>query len=145
MSQAHGSLHSEVIQALLEELGGRLALLGVEARVAAEYRLPPDWLNTSAAAFLPPTDTALDGDTTVTGALTVVVASPEVLLSMKMMADRERDVPDLIRLVQHMGLERPGEVVAIVRRTYPTGVGWREPTDEELRRSATEIIDAARD
>jgi hypothetical protein len=62
------------------------------ARVVADAeQLPPDWLNTDAAPWIPPHEEAAGS----TGrGLRIQVASPEALLAMKLVASRNRDIPD---------------------------------------------------
>ncbi len=119
-------------------------LFEVSGEVAVERDLPHDWLNVNATAWVPPLDPDWADEGQQVDGLTIVPASPQILLSMKMLADRERDVADLITLVRHLGIRDAAEAVAIFQEVYPDGPPAREPTEEELTISAQEIIDAAR-
>ncbi len=71
-------------------------------------------------------------------------ASDEVLLAMKILAERERDVGDLVLLVRRLGLTEPGQVVAVVHEVYPDGWALRMPSDDELLIDAADILARAR-
>lgn len=71
------------------------------AAIAAAHGLPPSWLNPAAAPWIPPRPTM--GHPTEPG-LQVVLAPPEHLLAMKMVALRERDYPDIAALALMIGL-----------------------------------------
>jgi hypothetical protein len=118
-------------------------LFEVSREVASEYNLPPRWLNANAGGWVPPLDPQWVEAGEPMGGLNVVPAGPEVLLAMKMLADREWDFSDLVTLVQHLGLRDAESVVAIVREVYPDGPPAREPDDAELLVSAQEVVDAA--
>jgi len=124
--------------------GARETLMEVAKELATERGLPPEWLNSNASAWLPPT---IDPDWPQRGrrlgGLTVTPADPRILTAMKMIAGRERDVPDLVVLFRHMNVRTAEEVVHIVRQAYPDGLPAREVTDEELLLDAADLIRAA--
>lgn len=84
---------------------------------------PDDWLNDKAAMFIPDN---VSGDLSewkpllTVGGVTIVVAPPEVLLAMKLLAGRgRRDIPDLPALTAACGVTTVREVEAIFDRFYP--------------------------
>jgi Nucleotidyltransferase of unknown function (DUF6036) len=87
--------------------------------LAAELGLPRWWLNEQASVYI-----AAGGDPTAPVSfdhpgLRVLTASPEHLLSMKVLAARRRDVDDLRVLVGVLGLTSVAEVVAVCARVFP--------------------------
>lgn len=84
---------------------------------------PDDWLNDNASMFIPDNVSGeLSGwDPLLTvGGVTIVVAPPEVLLAMKLLAGRgRRDIPDLPPLVAACGVTTVREVEGIFDRYYP--------------------------
>ncbi len=91
-----------------------------EARaVAAEFGLPPWWLNEQASGYVAPggdPDAPLSFDHP---GLRVSTASPEHLLAMKAFASRRRDADDLAILVRTLGLTSAQEVVDLCARIFP--------------------------
>ncbi len=84
---------------------------------------PDDWLNDNASMFIPDN---VSGDLSgwdrllTVGGVTIVVAPPEVLLAMKLLAGRgRRDIPDLPPLVAACGVTTVREVEGIFDRYYP--------------------------
>jgi len=82
-----------------------------------------DWLNDKAAMFIPD---SVGGDLSewnrllTVGGVTIVVAPPDVLLAMKLLAGRgRRDLADLPALVAACGVTTVREVEAIFDRYYP--------------------------
>lgn len=82
----------------------------VAREMAAEYGLPSDWINSSAAAWIPPGATWLEVD--LDAPIHARAASAETLLAMKLSAARERDLPDIQYLAQklHVGPEEAARI-----------------------------------
>jgi hypothetical protein len=86
------------------------------ASMATDLGLPPGWLSTVAAAFIPLPDedpVSLDVE-----GLQVAVSSPANLLAMKMAAGRPQDITDLIVLFRHLKIRNPEQAVDIAERMY---------------------------
>lgn len=69
--------------------------------MASEEGLPPNWLNSNAAPWVPPAAIEVRKEP----GLTVQTASPEHLLAMKIVAARARDQDDILQLASHLGLQ----------------------------------------
>ncbi|AZZ55036.1 DUF6036 family nucleotidyltransferase [Rathayibacter iranicus] len=82
--------------------------------LAAERGLPADWLNRRAWSFMA---FDVDGDHEATevqiGKMRVRVASPRVLLAMKIAAGRRKDTDDITALIRHLEIHDPQQVVDI--------------------------------
>lgn len=75
-----------------------------EARLLADAEgVPPTWLNDSARPWVPPRLPGSDARPTEPG-LFVHWAPPEHLLAMKLVAMRPQDAPDIVALVELLGL-----------------------------------------
>jgi predicted nucleotidyltransferase len=96
--------------------------------VAEELGLPSFWLNKQASAYVAP-----GGDPSAPRVfdhpgLRVLVASPEHLLAMKVLAARRRDVEDIRLLVQRLDLRATEEVLALCAEVFPD-----EPVPDRAR------------
>lgn len=131
------------VDALLPPPEVRGVLVDVARDLARELDLPQDWLNFAATAWAPPLGKEWVADGELLGGLNLVTASPQVLLAMKLLADRERDFWDLTHLVRHLGLRDAESVVEVFRAVYPDGAPAREPSLEELMIAADEAVRAA--
>jgi len=88
------------------------------ASVAEERGLPPGWLNDAVKGFLAGDDSAATQVLDLPG-LRCLVASPEILLALKVLAHRVGEDEDDVRLLAaELGLERAEDVLAIAERTY---------------------------
>lgn len=88
------------------------------ATVAEQRDLPPGWLNDAVKGFLAGDDPAAAPVLDLPG-LRCLVASPETLLALKVLAHRVgEDEEDLRLLATELGLERAEEILAIAERTY---------------------------
>ena len=87
------------------------------AIVAQRHNLPPDWINSRAAAFMSSEDDG-DGDEFNFPGLRVAVSSPEHLLAMKLRALRQRDLDDLVVLFRVLHIQSPGEAAEIHDRLF---------------------------
>jgi len=88
------------------------------AIVAERLDLPGGWLNDAVKGFLEGDDPAAAPVLDLPG-LRCLVASPETLLALKVLAHRVgEDEDDLRLLAGKLGLETADEVLAIAERTY---------------------------
>lgn len=136
-------------------LGDASELQRAVHQVAAENEWQTDWLNTSAAQFIPDYGAAPDWETLYSdGQVTVEVASAATLLVMKLRANRPgRDEADIASLLVIVGLDNiediddfyetyyPGDnlsdrAVAMVNRILAVGLPERPPEmpPPEIRR-----------
>lgn len=93
------------------------AVLEAARAVAEAEHLPPDWINSDAAAWTPVLPKGALRAPNRAG-LQVVVASPESLLAMKLVASRNRDIPDIKLLAEAIGLKDPVALANLVRDQY---------------------------
>lgn len=102
----------------------RTAVIETVKNIArANLEFPDDWLNDTAAIFIPE---AVTGDLsdwsplTRVGRVAVVVASADVLLAMKLLAGRgRRDISDLWPLTAACGFSTAQQVKTLFDRMYP--------------------------
>lgn len=88
------------------------------AAVAEQRGLPAGWLNDAVKGFLAGDDPAAAPVIDLPG-LRCLVASPETLLALKVLAHRVgEDEDDLRLLAAELELERAEDVLAIAERTY---------------------------
>lgn len=111
--------------------------------MAHELGLRDDWLNANAVAFMPPLPADQDRQVLVEHpGLVVELASPRVLLAMKMAAFRAVDRSDLEVLFAELGITAPEQAVRITRDLYGEHSGvLRDDADDDLRLQAEEILD----
>ncbi|WP_369054376.1 hypothetical protein [Kineococcus terrestris] len=84
--------------------GDTLAAVLEEAHaLATEHGLPPTWLNSSAAAWMPPLPAGSTTPPDVPG-LRVTYADDGFLLATKLVAQRAKDVDDIVALADRLGL-----------------------------------------
>jgi predicted nucleotidyltransferase len=90
-------------------------------QVGEELGLPEEWINDTARAFLP--DVRLDTGTLVfeTPGISVRAAPAEVLLAMKILAARTKDLDDIRRLARLLELNTKQEVLDVFLSFYPQG------------------------
>jgi hypothetical protein len=91
-----------------------------EARaMASQRKLPEDWLNTQAGAWMPPLpeDALQHSDTP---GLHVKYAGDEFLLATKLIAQRRKDAADILVLAERLGLEGASaeDLARLIRRFY---------------------------
>lgn len=92
------------------------AVEGIVTQMAGEYGLAGDWLNSNSAAFVP--DGASWVDLESLGGLTVRAADTRTLLAMKIAAEREKDIPDIARLLNELGITDPEDAVDLAYEKY---------------------------
>jgi hypothetical protein len=95
-------------------------------RIAAELRLPNDWLNDGVKGFLSARHETIAGNLPQFPHLRLIMPVPEYLLAMKCMASRiagttgeQSDVSDIVFLIRHLGLKSARDVLDIVAQYYP--------------------------
>ena len=99
--------------------------------MSQEPVLPPGWLSSAAAPFIPlpdddPVSLEVDG-------LQIAVSSPANLLAMKMAAGRPQDLTDLVVLFPHLKIKSPEQAVDTAKRMYgKDSVVLSEPTESLL-------------
>ncbi|MCC2314874.1 hypothetical protein [Cellulomonas xiejunii] len=108
--------------------------------VATRHGLPVDWLNDRVTRLVP---SALDTGATelVVPGLHVLVSSERHLLAMKMLAGRERDVPDLALLFRRLGVSTPAQAVAITEDVFGDTYPVERPPVEYLEALAADVLD----
>lgn len=86
--------------------------------VGAELNLPPGWLNDGAKGFVSGPDATAATALEVPG-LRVLVASPRILLAMKVLAHRIGEDDDDVRLLAaELGLTRADEILSVAEEIY---------------------------
>jgi hypothetical protein len=106
----------------------------VAAEVARVRGWPPDWLNDKVVMFQSHHDSEGDWKTVlVEGAVTVRVASAELLLAMKLLAGRgKRDGDDIEQLLVACGVTSVPAAEEIFDRFYP---------DEQIKQAARQRLE----
>lgn len=104
------------IDAIIEP---REDVLRIAQELAVERGLPDGWLNSAATPFVPPRDRK--SPTRKMGGLSVRVAPPEHLLAMKLVAGRQRDVPDIHLLMDALGIETAEQAADVALDAYGEG------------------------
>ena len=98
------------------------AVFSAARELTEELKLPEEWINDTARAFLP--EVAVDQGPIVLDVpgLVVRTAPAEVVLAMKILSARpEQDAPDIRFLADLLGLTRRDEVRDVFLRYYPHG------------------------
>jgi hypothetical protein len=89
------------------------------AQVARELALPDGWLNNDVKRFFGRHDRRASQALDLPG-LRVMVAAPEYLLAMKILADRhDRDRDDVRFLIRHLRLTTIEEIERVFAEVYP--------------------------
>lgn len=114
-------------------------------RLAVERGIPEDWLNEHVAAFI-----SFDPDTDDPDALAIEIdgfrlriASPRVLLAMKIAAGRPKDAADIRRLIRALHIRDPEQVVEIAFSVFGEDSMTLVDTRESVHLQAREAIRAA--
>lgn len=98
-------------------------VLEVARQMAAEHGLPSNWLNQGALAFVPPVGSGDWRDVVRRGDVVVQIASAELLLAMKLYANRGiRDTDDIEFLLAHCRIESVEEAQEIYERYHAQDV-----------------------
>lgn len=115
----------------------RTTVLEEAALLADEYGLKPNWLNDASKAFIPD---GVDTEAQRLPGLNVTIASPRYLLAMKMAAGRDRDVPDIAAIMDHLHITDPQEAVDITLATYGEDSMQVSASREDLAFLAAEAL-----
>lgn len=94
----------------------REAVDEVAAAMEQEFDLPPKWLNSNAAAFLPEEAQWIAGPEGTSSA--VKLADLPTLAAMKVAAERAKDIEDLGHIVLALGIESADELVQLAFGKY---------------------------
>ncbi|QCB94777.1 hypothetical protein [Cellulomonas shaoxiangyii] len=108
--------------------------------VAVRHGLPVDWLSDRVTRHVPDADDTSATELVVPG-LHVLVSSERHLLAMKMLAGRERDVPDLALLFARLGITTPAQAVAITDEVFGDTYPVERPPVEYLEALAADVLD----
>lgn len=114
------------------------------AAMAAEFDLNPDWINAHAAGFIEfdPADD-YDAQVIVAHGHRVAVASPRVLLAMKIASLRPKDRGDISRLILHLDITDPDEIVDLAFSVFGEDSIALSAGRDDVRIDAAEAIDRA--
>lgn len=88
----------------------------VAAGMEREYGLPPKWLNSNAAAFLPEEARWIAGPNGTSSA--IQLADLPTLAAMKIAAERAKDIEDLGHIVLALGIEKASDLVQLAFEKY---------------------------
>lgn len=117
---------------------GHDAVHEAKAEVAQEHGgLDADWVNeTAAKTFLIPEEPDDDARVSYKGShLTVLTASPDRLLAMKLITERESDRPDIMKLVTLSSVTSGADAVRLVQTHFP-----HKTVDEALVKLVDAVI-----
>ena len=92
-------------------------VLEAAAVVADAEGIPSSWLNTDAAWWIPSATTTAAEPAPIKG-LRIEIASPQVLLAMKLVASRNRDLPDIKLLAESISVTTAREMADLVQEQY---------------------------
>lgn len=98
---------------------GHTALTDAVHEIARERNLPTSWLNEQAVSAIPRPPDRRARTLYQSAHLTVTGASAEHLLAMKLEAARRKDLDDIAFLVNHLGLTRTDDAMAIHAALLP--------------------------
>ena len=84
--------------------------------MAVAYGLPASWLNSKAAAFLPDDAVWIAGKEGSSSA--IWLADLQTLAAMKLAAERQKDIEDLGRIANALGITDPADLVRIAYQKY---------------------------
>jgi hypothetical protein len=95
-------------------------------RIGEQRQLPPDWLNDGVKGFVSARHETTMGNLPQFPHLRLTMPIPEYLLAMKCMASRVggtdgegSDIPDILFLIRHLGLQNARAVLDLVGQYYP--------------------------
>lgn len=92
-------------------------VLAAARAVADAEGIPLSWLNTNAAWWIPPRS-GISLAAPIEVGLRIEIATPEALLAMKLVASRNRDLPDIRMLAEETGLIDPKDLADLVLAQY---------------------------
>lgn len=136
MSYLHNRRATTDIDALLP---GDLRIPEIIAEMAAEENLDENWINDAAMAYVPFETQQQWIDLYRVGGVLVRIASAELLLAMKLRADRGfRDRPDIEGLIKICGIETIDEIDGLYGRFHHQEVIREETRQVVLKMLAKE-------
>ena len=97
-------------------------ILEAAADIAAEYDLPPDWINTEVSSVQRPQEESFSENVYEGKRFNVYVPDKETLLAMKICAGRDKDIGDTIRLAKETGINTRDDMETLLGRYYTTAV-----------------------
>ena len=98
----------------------KTAVYAAAAEVARDRGLPSGWLNDAVKGFLPPVPDKIQPAALDVPGLEVIVASPEYLLAMKLLAMRiGEDTDDIRVLLGILNITDAGTALNMLERFYP--------------------------
>ena len=107
------------------------------SKIAHEENLHSDWINDAAKAYVPFENTPQWIEVFTSGTIVVRVGTVEMLLAMKLRADRgRRDRPDIEKLLKLLGLARIEAVDTLFESFY-----HQEVLDEKTRWAVIRILE----
>ncbi len=121
------------VDTLIEE--GHAAVSSAVRTVADRRGWPRTWLNEGAAVYMPQPEKRHNVTLMSHPALTVVVATPDVMLAMKAKAARFTDLPDIENLMRLHNYSTLSQVEEVVNAVFPD-----EPLTKHQRRALTKIV-----
>ena len=87
--------------------------------IAEEFNLPTTWINNAVNAYIPFETFEMWVHMVKVGGIEVRYASPELLLAMKLKADRgRRDRPDIAELIKLCGINHIEDIEALYARFH---------------------------
>ena len=121
------------VDASIEE--GHVAVCEAVREVSERHGWPRTWLNEGAVAYMPERDKRHFVTVLSHPALTVVVATPDVMLAMKAKAARLIDRSDMEKLLHLHGYTTLRQVEEVVEAVFPD-----EPLTKRQRRDLSSMI-----
>ena len=106
------------------------ALASAAADMADTKGLPADWMNSSASAYADMGDPGFSAEPVFRGSL-LTVRRPDLkhLLAMKLVAARDKDLPDAAWLAQQLGITGSNHLFQVVTDTYEASPGMDESVE----------------
>ena len=118
---------------------GHGSVLEVVRRIAASRGWPSTWLNDQAAMYRPRAPDPAPRPLYSSPSLTVMGASPEYMLAMKLQAARGADAEDLRLLLGECGISAPEEALTVHDRLFPD-----RPAGDRQRRFLSMVLAGGR-
>lgn len=98
--------HNDLVQSIIDE-------------IASEMNLEPNWINKAVTAYIPFETSAMWREILTVGSITIRVASAELLLAMKLKADRGlRDRGDIKGLIRLLKIKSVDEITEIYEKFH---------------------------
>ena len=130
------SLTGDIDVAIAE---GHGPVLDAVSSIAASRGWPSTWLNDQAAMYRPRAPDPAPRPLYSSPSLTVMGASPEYMLAMKLQAARGADAEDLRLLLDECGISAPEDALAVHDRLFPD-----RPAGDRQRRFLSMVLAGGR-